>query len=349
MNESKVKAVQEKRLREFCKAIFVKAGVPLDQADIVVDALVTTDLQGVITHGVIGIPRYVSLIKSGAARAAAKIEVVQDGGSVALWDGCGSLGQVLSVWAMEKCMEKASSYGIGAVGVKRSNHLGACAYYAMKALDEDMIGIALTGASPGMAPWGGCEPLIGNNPLGVAIPCGKEPPIVLDMAMSIVAGMKIQLLKREKKTKIPLEWGALNKEGEVTDNIAEFLEQPLLMPVGAYKGFGLALVIDVLAGVLLGAGYGFPATDGEEGPGHFFIAIKVDRFRPLDEFKEAMDKRVQEFKSSKLAEGFDRILMPGQLEFETEMKRKKEGIPLPYTIVQELNHLAESLDIEDRL
>lgn len=346
--QSECKVIREEIARDFCTQILAKTKVPYKEATIVADSLVSADLRGVTTHGVISLPRYISSINSGAVRPSAKIEVVRDLRSTSLWDGCCSLGQVLGVRAMEKCLEKAEIHSIGAVGVKRSSHFGAAAYYAMKALDHGMIGVALTTTSPTMAPWGGREPLLGNNPFAIAIPCGKELPIVLDIAQSVVSGMKLHLLKKQGKTKIPKGW-ALNKEGKATEDLEEALEKMLLMPMGGHKGYGLALVIDVLAGVLLGAGYGLMAKDEEEGPGHLFAATRVDAFRPLKEFKEAMDERIRELRSSKLAEGVDRILMPGQIEFETETKRRSEGIPILRTIVDELNRLAESLGLENRL
>ncbi len=348
MSESDCRRVQENILRSFCIKILLSVKVPQEEGEIVADFLVSADLQGVSTHGVISLSRYVSLIKSGIAHPSAKIQVVKDSGSTTLWDGCGSLGQVLGIWAMEKCLDKAKTYGIGVIGVKKSNHFGTCAYYAMKALEHDMIGIVLSTASPLMAPWGGCEPLLGNNPFAVAIPCGKELPIVLDIAQSVVSAGKLHLLKKQGKTKIPRGW-AMNKEGKTIENLEEALEKLLLVPMGGHKGYGIALVIDVLSGILLGAGYGFSAKDGEEGPGHFFAAIRIDAFRPIEEFKQAMDNRVRELKNSKLAEGADRILMPGEIEFETEIKRRKEGIPIPCVVVDELNQLAESLNLPARL
>ena len=349
LSQPEHKIVKEKTLRNFCTEILMRAKVPQKEAEIVVDSLVSTDLRGVNTHGVINLPRYISLIESGAARPCARIEVIQDLYSTALWDGCGSLGQILGVRAMEKCLDKAERYGISVIGVKRSNHFGAAAYYAMKGLERDMIGIALTSGGPVMAPWGGCTQLLSNNPIAVAIPCGKELPIVLDISMSVVAGMKLKLLKKEGKTKIPRGW-AMDKEGRVTEDIEEAMEAgPLLVPMGGHKGSGLALVNGILSGILLGAGYGFSASDGEEGPGHLFAAIRIDTFRPVEEFKESIDKRVRELKNSKLAEGFERILIPGEIEFEMENKTKKEGISIPHKIIDDLNQLAESLDIQDRL
>jgi len=164
----------------------------------------------------------------------------------------------------------------------------------------------------------------------------------------VVSGMKLHLLKKQGKTKVPRGW-AMNQEGRVTENLEEAESRLSLVPIGGHKVYGLALVIDVLSGVLLGAGYGFSATDGEEGPGHLFAAIRVDAFRPLGECKESMDRRDRELKNSKLAEGTDRIIMPGEIEFESEIKRKKEGIPIPRPVIDELNQLAESLNLPDRL
>ena len=338
------KTIREKTLRDFCIEILSKVKVPYKERVIVADSLVSADLRGVTTHGVISLPRYISLINSGAARPSAKIEVATDLGPISLWDGCYSLGQVLGVWAMEKSLAKARDYGIGVIGVKKSNHFGACAYYAMKALDEDMIGIVLSTASPTMAPWGGCDPLLGNNPLAIAIPCERQLPVVLDMAQSVVTGGKLRLLQKEGKKKIPRGW-AMNKEGRITEDLEEASKKLSLVPIGGHKGYGLALAIDVLAGVVLGAGYGPKAKDGEEGPGHLFIAMRIDAFRPMKEFKEVMDERVSELKSSKLSPGTERIFVPGEIEFESESRRRKEGIPIPCAVVDDLNRFAESLNL----
>ena len=348
MSQSGHKIIQEKELKDFCRQILLTVKVPEEEAEIIADSLVVTDLRGVSTHGVLLMNRYVSLIIKGATRPAAKIDVVNDVGSIALWNGWRSQGQVLGVWAMDKCVEKAQTLGIGMVGVNEGSHYGMCAYYPMKALDKGMIGMTLCTCGPGMAPWGGREAMIGTNPISIAVPCGEEPPVVLDMASSTVSGMKLELMDMDGETRIPPGW-ALNKEGRVTENLQEALEKMLIMPLGGHKGFGLAMMVDILGGVLTDGGYGDSAGDEDKGPGLLFVAINIDAFRPLKEFKKAMDARIRELKNCNLAADTDRIYMPGEMEFETEIKRRKEGIPLALHVIDDLNRLAESVNVKDRL
>jgi LDH2 family malate/lactate/ureidoglycolate dehydrogenase len=232
---SKVMARHD-RLMTFCTQVLLKLAVPLDEAEMTAGSLVTANLRGVDTHGVLRLPLYAARLKRGAMTPSATLTTEKETIATALLDGHNGIGQVISCKAMEIAIRKAREAGVSYVAVKHSNHFGAAAYYPMMALDHDMIGIAMTNASPRLVPTGGVERLLGNNPFCVAVPAGKRPPVVLDMANSIVAGGKIRVLQKEGKP-IPEGW-ALNADGEPTTD-----------PAAAMKGILLAIALSAFTDV----------------------------------------------------------------------------------------------------
>jgi len=269
--------------------------------------------------------------------------------ALALIDGDGGHGQVPGVKAMKLAIEKAKVNGIGACGVRNSGHFGAAAYYAMMALEEDMIGFATTGGHPCMAPWGGMNLVVGNNPLAYVIPAGEELPIVLDMATSVKAQGWIELAALAGE-KIPFGW-ALDEEGNPTNDPHTAIESNHVVPIGGYKGYGVAVVMDILAAVLTGADWGtrILAKRGAKEPvsdGHFFIAIEIEPFMPLGEFKARMDEMIKGIKAAKPARGVERIYLPGELEFERKERYLKTGIPLPSAVVESLVRCGEGLGVD---
>lgn len=336
-------------LKAFSQAIMESAGLSTDNAGIVTDALVAADLSGVHSHGVMRLPWYVSGLQAGAINPRPNLRQVRQRRCTGLLDGDSGMGQVVAVRGMEWALEMARTEGIGVVGVRNSNHFGTCAYYARLAARQDYIGIVLTNGWPIMAPWGGKNPMLGNHPLAVAIPAGEEPPVVLDIATSVVAQGKIALAAK-KGERIPEGW-ALDEEGQPTQDPQKALTG-LVMPLGGHKGYGLSLVIGVLSAVLTGAAIGWEMLDIPgayrgmgTNVGHFLMAIDVETLVPLSEFKHRMDDVVRTLKACPKAEGVDRIYVPGEIEFLKEQAYRVEGIPMAAAVMHELRDLATRLDV----
>jgi LDH2 family malate/lactate/ureidoglycolate dehydrogenase len=320
-----------------------------DHAEAMSDTLVESDLRGVHSHGVQRVPGYLEYLRSGDRNPRPHIRVVSDTGSTAIVDGDYGFGQVPSIQAMRLAIEKATTSGIAACGVRSSGHFGAAAYYAMMALEEDMIGFATTGGLACMAPPGGRDLVVGNNPICYAIPAGEELPVVLDMATSARAQgwTDYAALAGER---IPLGW-ALDSEGNPTQDPQKAIQSNQVVPLGDYKGFGMAVVMDILAAVLTGADWGTrieaKRAAGERiGDGHFFQAIKIGAFMPVAEFKAHMDQMIQAIKATRLAEGTERILLPGEMEYERKEVYSREGIPLLRTVVDGLLESGRAMGVE---
>jgi len=332
-------------LKEFCTQILQKVGLPEPDADLTADNLLFANLRGTDTHGVSRLSIYIQLIEGKVVNTTPDLTIIKDNGASLLVDADNALGQVCGGFAMKLAIERAKKSGISWVGVRNSGHLGALAYWAMMALPHGMIGICTTSTPSLLAPWGGKEPGVGNNPFAIAIPTGKEMPLVLDMALSIVARGNLFLAAKEGK-KIPEGW-AIDKNGRPTQDPNAALEGSVL-PIGTYKGAGIAMMIDVLCGVLTGSAYGRdigsvipPDLSKPLGFGHVMMAIPVNGFIPMDEFTSRLNQYVDQLKQSPPADGFDEIVIPNEKEFYTEINRKKQGIPLTRTNVDELCRLAE--------
>jgi LDH2 family malate/lactate/ureidoglycolate dehydrogenase len=273
-------------------------------------------------------------LRGGSINPTPSLALVVDDGPRATIDGDNGMGQVGANRAMLLAVERALEHGIGAVGIRRSRHCGAMAYWAMKALPGDCVGIATTNAGLNMAPTGGRDRIVGNNPIAIAVPTNRSWPMVLDMATSVVAGGKLDVAAIRRQ-KIPFGW-ATDREGNPTDDPVT-ARQGLLLPVGGPKGYGLALMLDVLAGVLTGARYG--GGLGPVGSGQFFLSVRVDGFMTVSEFKERMDDVIDQIHGSSLAPGSDRIYVPGEIEDLMARARRVNGIPLEESIVRDLNAL----------
>lgn len=340
--------VQAAGLRACAAAVCTALGVPEGDAAIVSDALVEADLRGVHTHGVAALPGYAARLRGGGANPRPNIRVVREGPGTVVVDGDSGLGHVVAHFAMQRAIERAAETGIGAAAAGNSSHFGAAAYYASMALERQMIGFATTSAGNRIAPIGGKTPVVGNNPLAWAIPAGREAPIVLDMAQSVVAAGKIGMAAR-KGEPIPLGW-ALDRDGRPTTDPASGLAG-LLVPIGGPKGFGLALVMDILAGALGGAALGreLARTHRPDAPsriGHFFMAIDVGAFVPIDEMERRIDGMVRAIHESEPAEPGARLYLPGEIEWRLKQERLVAGIPLLDSIVGELEALSASLGLD---
>ncbi len=345
MGEAKGKEeiiVRPEALLTFCTEVFAKLGVPPEDAKIAADAIVGSNLRGVDTHGVIRMLVYTAKLKGGFINPRPKLRPIQERKGTALLDGENGFGQVIGYRAMEMAVKKAREVGVSCIAVRNSNHFGTCAHYSLMATEEDMIGLALTNASAQIAPTGGAEKLLANNPWSVAVPAGRHFPVVLDMANSVVARGKIRQAAKEGKT-IPPDW-AIDIHGRPTTDPKAAL-QGFLLPVGGYKGYGITLMMDLLTGVLANSAYG-PRVQGMDiieaigGVGHTFIAIEVAAFAGVDEFKERMDAYIDEIKGSKKAAGVETIYVPGEIEFLKAEERREKGIPVHINIIKDLQGIA---------
>jgi L-2-hydroxycarboxylate dehydrogenase (NAD+) len=345
-----LKRVDHQRLVEFVGSSFEKLGVPKEDAEIGANVLVQADLRGVDTHGVIRFnPQswYVKWLSEGSMTAGANLRVVRESASTALLDGDRGIGMVIGHRAMELAIRKARESGVGLVAVRNSRHYGMSAYYSMMALPHDMIGIAMTNASRQVVPTFGREPRFGTNPMCFAVPALDERPFVLDMATTTAAAGKLELAARQGKS-IPHGW-ALNERAEATDDPKTAQRARRLLPLGgsreggSHKGYGLGIVVEILCGVLSGT---LTALNADQDPrGHFFGAIRVDQFRPVDEFKRDMDRLIRELKSTPPIEGQSRVYAAGEIEFETAEERTERGIPLLPSVLQGLRDVGAQLGV----
>ena len=270
---------------------------------------------------------YADRIQAGGFKANAKPQIISEQEGSALLDGGHGMGQVAAMSAMNLAINKARKTGVALVSVKNSNHFGASAFYALQACAHKMIGLAATNAGPSMAPTGGREGRLGNNAFAISVPAGKSSPIVLDMATGAVAWGKIFVAQQEAK-KIPTTW-ALDKNGVPTDDPNAAAHQGLIQPFGGYKGYGLSLLIDILTGVLSGSGFStqvkslYKELGSPAQVGHLCVALRLESFMAVREFEERMEAIIQLMHSCPVAPGVERIFVPGEIEFETEQKRRK--------------------------
>lgn len=344
----------------FTRNVFLKIGCSEEDALLASKVLLSADLRGIDSHGIARLSGYVRLWDAKRVNACAEVSIIHQTPSTATVDGDSGLGLIVAPKAMRIAMEKARNVGTGWVSVQNSNHFGIAGYHAMMALEEDMIGICMTNASPLVAPTFSIERLLGTNPICVAVPAGSEPPFVADLATTTAANGKLEILQR-KRGLAPLGW-IQNKDGHPSTDPHELKVGGALLPLGgdrdhgSHKGYALGAVVDIFSAVLSGANYGpwvppfpayvpMPTGMPGKGIGHFLGAMRIDAFRPAAEFKEHMDRWIQRFRSAKTAEGFEKVLIPGDPEREMEEERKTKGIPLLGPVVDDLHYLAEKFEL----
>jgi len=349
-----------RQLWQFAFDILKQIGCPEQEARLAADVLLSADLRGIDSHGLARLSGYVRLWEAKRINSTPSVRIVHETPSTAVVDGDQGLGLVVAPAAMKIAIEKAKVAGTGWVAVKNSNHFGIAGYHAMMALENDMIGMAMTNASPLVAPTFSVERLLGTNPICVAIPAGKQPAFVADFATTTAANGKLEILQR-KNEEAPEGW-IQKKDGSISTNPHELKDGGALVPLGSdrehgsHKGFCLGAWVDIFSAVLSGANYGPwvppfvsflapPADPVGEGIGHFFGAMRVDAFRPADEFKNHMDNWITRFRSAKTAEGYDHLVIPGDPERESEAVRMKEGIPLNNKVVEDLKELGSKLKV----
>lgn len=341
-------------LRKYIIRFFTALKVPEIDARIAADVLISAELRGINSHGVIRLHSYYgNRLHKGQIDPESPLKILKESTATLSLDGGNGLGQVVAYRAMTRCIELAEKAGLAIVTVRNSNHFGTAGYYAMMALPHDMIGISLTNSRPLVAPTFGLKGAIGTNPIAVAVPAGEERPYVLDMATSIVPIGRVAVHQKTGEP-IPLGWG-INHKGELTRDPAEVIEGGALLPLGGpaelrgYKGYGLSLLVDLLSGVLSGAafgkGVGHPSQERTSGIGHFFAAIKIENFRPVDYFKADVDEYLRELKETPKLPGQDRIFIHGEKEFELAEKYEKEGLPLMLEVVESLQQAGHKVGV----
>lgn len=335
-------------LREFSVRSFEQCGLSKKYAEWMSDTLILSELRGVDSHGLIRLPFYAQRLLDKGSDPDPDIRIVAEKPAMIHVDGGNGLGQIVSIRTMEMVIERAKSQGVCFAGVRNSCHFGMTAYYPLMAVKSGMIGMAGCNTATVMAPWGGGKSAIGNNPLAITVPTGKPYPLVLDMAASVVSGGKVRL-EALKGTKIPFGW-ILDEKGRPSDNPADMFPNGTLLPMG-YKGFGLAIMIEILSGVLTRAAIlkeiplWFDKTAAPVNLGHFFMAFDIETFLSLASFKDRVDGLIDELKASPPMEGSTGVLMPGEIEYRKEQEFMKNGIPVSAGVLGTLDKFAEKIGI----
>jgi len=346
LTNTSVTCVAAPALTAWVQAAFEQQGVAATDAAIFADHLVQANLRGVDSHGVSRLPIYLKRFAAGVVAKETRTTIEQEAAAFALLDGGNGSGPVVGIRAMQLAVDKARQAGVGVVGVKNSNHCGFLAYYTAMAAEQGLIGIAATSAPSNIAPWGGKVKYFGANPFCLAVPAGEERPVILDMSSSQVAKGKIMLAAKEGKPSIPAGW-ALDPEGRPTTDPKVALTGTLF-PLGGPKGYGLALMVDVLCGMLTGAAFGpylgdlYQEFSRNQNVGHFFMALRPDLFVSAPEFRSRMDQMIREVRSQPKADGVARIYMPGEIEDGVRAERTANGIPLTPEVYKELVALGQT-------
>ncbi len=359
---NKIVYIDAKTLENFMKDVFIGLGVPEEDAKIIADVLITSDLRGIDSHGIQRCKMYYDRIREGIYEVKTKIDIIKDGPTTALWDGNCGMGHVIAYRAMQAAIDKAKKYGLGAVAVRNSTHFGIAGYYSLMAIKEGMIGLAVTNARPSIPPTFGVEPMLGTNPLTIGAPTDEEFPFLLDCATSIIQRGKVELNNRIDK---PLpENTVINDRGEIMTDAGKVLEEMLerkaaLLPLGGkgeetagYKGYGYATVVELLSaalqeGIYLRDTLGIVENDQKRlKVGHFFLAININSFLGLNSFKKTAGNIMRDLRSSKKEPGAERIYTAGEKEYNAENERRKSGIPLNESLQEDIKIMQKELGLD---
>jgi LDH2 family malate/lactate/ureidoglycolate dehydrogenase len=340
-----------RELEQFCIEALTKVGVSQIDARTTAEVLVTTDTWGIFTHGTKNLRGYIRRIRGGGLGARATPKIVKDGPAWVVVDGDSALGMVTSVFAMRTAIEKARRAGFAYVGVRNSCHFGAAGYYASLAIPENMIGIAMCNDRPTVTVPGSRAAVLGSNPLAFGVPAGSERPLLMDMATSTVAGGKV-FAAATRGERIPDHW-LVDANGLPTADPKLFPDSATLTPMAGHKGYGLALLIEMLSGVLTGAAiarhvisWSFDDASLKTGHGAAFIAVDINSIMPIEQFKARVDQTIREIRESPKAKGADRIYLPGEMEWERREKALAEGIDLPEDVATRLRTLGDELGLK---
>jgi len=340
--------IDRTQLQTFVEEILKSGNVADGHAERLADCLVRADMRGVSSHGVSRLEVYMQKFTAGGFNPDPDLDITRLGDAVGIVDADHGPGQSAAFEAMDLAMELAVSSGVGFVSVANSNHCGTCAYYTEHASSNDFIGFTTTNVGPDVIPYGGVSPLLGTNPFSVSVPTDRSFPITLDMATSNVAMGKIQEEARKEDVEIPSDW-AVDEEGQPTTDPHEAVA---VRPLGGAKGYGLAIIVDVLSGFLSGSGPSYsigPLYDDYGEPmrlGHFVGAIDISAFREIDAFKRDIDDYIERLKHSDTREGFDEIKLPGEMETKRRLEQERDGVELDPSTVESLQSLADEYDVE---
>jgi LDH2 family malate/lactate/ureidoglycolate dehydrogenase len=347
-------------LFSFAKNVFEKIGCTEEHALTATRSLLSADLRGIDSHGIARLSGYIRLWEVKRVNAQPDIKVIHETPSTAVVDGDSGLGLVIAPFAMKTAIEKAKQVGTGWVSVQNSNHFGIAAHHAMMALEHDMIGIAMTNASPLVAPTFSIDRMLGTNPICVAAPALMQPAFIADFATTTAANGKLEILQRKNKP-TPDGW-VQDKEGNPSHDAHVLKSGGALLPLGgdrehgSHKGYALGAIVDIFSALLSGANYApwvppfpsyvpMPSEQPGKGIGHFLGAMRVDAFRPAGEFKRHMDLWIEGFRNCKTVPGKEKVLIPGDPERETEAERTKKGIPLLTAVVNDLKQIADNFNL----
>lgn len=323
--------------------ILTRLDLPATDAQQCARDLIQTNLWGIDSHGLLRLPVYAERLANGAINKRPDVKSLGGRAAFEVWDGDGGLGYVVGHKATARAIDIARDQGIGAVAVRNSNHFGAAALYIKQATDAGMIALAMTNVIPNLVVPGGAKPITGNNPLAFGAPTGGDFPMILDISMSSVAGGKL-LLAQEKGEKIPFGWATDAKGRPTDDPFVGF--KGFLLPLGGHKGFGLSLMIDILCGVLTGGAYQFDIKSMYSAPeepsdtGHMFIVIDPEAFLGRAALETRMRDMHQTLRTSPMWDPKGRMLLPGELEYETSVARQRDGLPIPAKLMAEITALA---------
>lgn len=345
------KRVEAGVLLSFTQDCLTACGLPPADAAQVARMMIDADLAGADAHGIFRLPQYVKRLRGGGVNPTPSITVEKTAAATAIVDGDNGMGHLVMHRAAETAIELARDAGIGWVGVRRSNHAGPASLYATMPIEHGMIGIYSAVASANhMAVWGGAEPLLGTNPLAVGIPAGELPPVVLDIATTMVSYGTIKSYALNGR-ELPKGWLIERATGQPLTDPKRSAEG-LLEPIGGYKGSGLALVLGILAGVLNGAAFGRDVVDfnadasSETNTGHFIAVIDIARFQPLKQFQAELDRQLESLKGSQPMPGFDAIRLPGADRVRRLEERNAKGVPIPAPLASTLDTLADDLGLD---
>jgi L-2-hydroxycarboxylate dehydrogenase (NAD+) len=336
-------------LETFIARAFCAIGISASESSTIAELMTRADVNGADGHGVFRLPQYIRRIKGGAVNIKPAIRIEREAAGMALVDGDNGMGHLVMRFAAELAIAKAKTAGTAWVGVKASNHAGPASLYASMPIEHDMIGLYLAvGNANHLAAWGGLDMLLSTNPIAVGVPAGAEPPIVLDMATTVAAYGKVKTAAQRGET-MPEGWMIDRQGAPLTD--PKRANEGLLLPIGGYKGYGLALVFGLLAGTLNGAAMGRDVVDFNNddttptNTGHVIVAINVAMFRELDEFKSSVDQLIRDIRNSKRLPGVEAIRLPGEQSHAKRAENSRLGVPLPAPLRLSLDALAKELKI----
>ena len=344
--------VSAESLEAFVTQVFQKAGCNESSARDMAQCLVQTNLWGIDSHGVLRVKKYLDRIRSGSMNGAPELKTLKSDAALEVLDADNGSGYVAGKAAMARAIELARQQNIAAVGIINSNHCGATSLYARMALDHDMIGIAMSNVAPNMVMTGGSRPITGNNPIAVAIPTFGDFPFVLDISLSAVAGGKL-LVAAKNGEQIPFGWATDSDGRPTTDPQVGF--NGFLLPLGGHKGFGLSLLVDILCGVITGGSfqhqlksmYRYP--NDPSNTAHLMIVINPLALISKEQMKERMSDFIRTVKESPMWNPDSEMLLPGEIEYRKEQERRRDGIPIPAALYDELAAIGSELNLDAAL